>query len=62
MSLFHQVVDPYELVLIKMPPPPLPTSWGRVVAPYKSGARLASSHARSPALPGTIFPYALCGT
>lgn len=46
-----QVVDPYELVLIKMPPPPLPTSWGRVIAPYKSGesprTHLTGPHAPS---------------
>ena len=29
-----QVVDPYELALVKLPPPPLPSAWGRVVRPY----------------------------
>ena len=40
-SRVGQVVDPYELVLVKLPPPPLPTSWGRMVKPYMppEGAR-----------------------
>jgi hypothetical protein len=29
-----QVVDPYELMLLKLPPPPLAASWGRVIKPY----------------------------
>jgi len=37
----HQVVDPYELVLLKLPPPPLAPSWGRMIQPYcpAAGAR-----------------------
>jgi hypothetical protein len=29
-----QVVDLFELALLKLPPPPLPSSWGRVIKPY----------------------------
>lgn len=33
-ALCTQVVDPYELVLLKLPPPPLAASWGRMIQPY----------------------------
>jgi hypothetical protein len=29
-----KVVDPYEIMLLKLPPPPLPSSWGRMIKPY----------------------------
>ena len=28
------MVDPYEQTLIKLPPPPLPSAWGRVIKAY----------------------------
>ena len=30
-----QIIDPFELVLVKMPPPPLPTSWGKVIQTFE---------------------------
>jgi hypothetical protein len=38
------VVDPFELALLKLPPPPLPSSWGRMIKPYApaNGARRAA--------------------
>ena len=46
----HQVVDPYELVLLKLPPPPLAPSWGRMIQPYcpAAGARNRMRRARFP--------------
>lgn len=32
-----KIIDPYELLLVKMPPPPLPSSWGKMVSPYSAG-------------------------
>ena len=45
----HQVVDPYELVLLKLPPPPLAASWGRMIQPYcpTAGARFCMRRALS---------------
>ena len=33
-----QVVDKDAIAILRMPPPPLPLSWGRVVMPYEPQA------------------------
>lgn len=44
-----KVVDPYELALVKLPPPPLPSSWGRVIKPYCPASGAHTLRLRRPA-------------
>lgn len=62
--------DADDLLVIRLPPPPLPTSWGRAVRPWEpcgdgaatgTGAQSSSHDATGVAHPGTAAPAANAG-